>query len=349
LKLRGVPRGERAGRVDELLAMVHLDDFAAKRPPELSGGMRQRVALARALAQDPDVLLMDEPFGALDAMTRDRLHDELEQLWHRTGKTVMFVTHKVREAVRLGDRVLLMASRPGRVAATFPVTIPRPRRIDSPEVAALAATTTDRLRAEVSGGDHSRYDVDLDALLADGRRAPRRAAKAWAVVWPKLVAVNLVVGIWQIIVWTGWKSEVVLRSPFTVFDGVIHNIGDLTQAAAVTLRRAVLGFAVAILIGGIIGVSVARVRVLRAGVGSMITGLQMMPSVAWFPLAIVLFSLSPNAILFVIILGAAPSIATASSTGSTTFPPCSCARVGCSARRASRTCATSCSRRRCRR
>src|SRR5262249_31685538 len=152
-------------------------------------------------------------------------------------------------------------------------------------------------------------DVDLDALLAERHRGPGRAAKAWAVVWPKLVAVGLFVGIWQIIVWTGWKSEGVLPSPFTVLDGLIHNLGHPTQAAAGTLRRAVLGFAVAILIGGVIGVSVARVRVLRAGVGSMITGLQTMPSVAWFPLAIVLFSLSPNAILFVIILGAAPSIA----------------------------------------
>jgi NitT/TauT family transport system ATP-binding protein len=118
--------------------------------------MRQRVALARALAQDADVLLMDEPFGALDAMTRDRLHDELESLWSRTGKTVVFVTHNVREAVRLGDRVVLMASRPGRVADTFTVTIPRPRRIDSAEVATLAATITDRLRAEVSGGHDPR-------------------------------------------------------------------------------------------------------------------------------------------------------------------------------------------------
>jgi len=91
---------------------------------------------------------MDEPFGALDAMTRDRLHDELEGVWRETGKTVVFVTHNVREAVRLGDRVVLLASRPGRVAATFDVAIPRPRRIDSPEVATLAATITDRLRAE---------------------------------------------------------------------------------------------------------------------------------------------------------------------------------------------------------
>ena len=155
LKLRKVPRKERRPRVDELLAMVHLSDFANKRPHELSGGMRQRVALARALAQDADVLLMDEPFGALDAMTRDRLHDELEALWRSTNKTVLFVTHNVREAVRLGDRVVLLASHPGRVAATFAVDIERPRRIDSPAVATLAAEITDRLRAEVSDGNRA--------------------------------------------------------------------------------------------------------------------------------------------------------------------------------------------------
>jgi NitT/TauT family transport system ATP-binding protein len=152
LKLSGIAKSRRAPRTDELLAMVHLGDFAEKRPHELSGGMRQRVALARALAQDAEVLLMDEPFGALDAMTRDRLHDELETVWRETRKTVIFVTHNVREAVRLGDRVVLLASRPGRVAEIFPVDIPRPRRIDSTEIATLAAAITDRLRAEVSNG-----------------------------------------------------------------------------------------------------------------------------------------------------------------------------------------------------
>ena len=152
LKLADVPRAERRPRAQELLEMVHLGDFAKRRPHELSGGMRQRAALARALAQEADVLLMDEPFGALDAMTRDLLHDELEALWTSTGKTVIFVTHNVREAVRLGDCVVLLASRPGRVAAVYNVTIPRPRRIDSPEVATMAATITDQLRAEVSRG-----------------------------------------------------------------------------------------------------------------------------------------------------------------------------------------------------
>ncbi len=149
LRLDNVPRSDRKDRVHELLELVHLEDFGDKRPHELSGGMRQRTALARALAQQADVLLMDEPFGALDAMTRDLLHDELEALWTRTGLTVLFVTHNVREAVRLGNRVVLLTSRPGRIAQEYPVASGRPRRIDSSQVAELAATITDRLREEV--------------------------------------------------------------------------------------------------------------------------------------------------------------------------------------------------------
>ena len=149
LRLRGIGKAERRARAEELLAAVHLRGFEAKRPHELSGGMRQRVALARSLAQEVEVLLMDEPFGALDAMTRDILHDELERIWRERALTIVFVTHNVREAIRLGDRVVLLSSRPGSVIAEFPVTIPRPRRIDSPEVATQAATITDRLREEV--------------------------------------------------------------------------------------------------------------------------------------------------------------------------------------------------------
>jgi NitT/TauT family transport system ATP-binding protein len=149
MRLAGVGRTERRQRSRELLSLVHLGSAAERRPHELSGGMRQRVALARALAQDANVLLMDEPFGALDAMTRDLLHDELEHLWLRRRPAVVFVTHNVREAVRLGDRVLLLTSRPGRVAAEYRVELDRPRRIDSPEVTSLASTITDRLRDEV--------------------------------------------------------------------------------------------------------------------------------------------------------------------------------------------------------
>ena len=149
LRLRGVGREERRRRVAELLDVVSLGDFANKRPHELSGGMRQRVALARTLGQDSDVLLMDEPFGALDAMTRDVLHDELERIVRERALTVIFVTHNVREAARLADRIVLLSSRPGRVVEEFQVAIPHPRRIDSPEVSSMAAKITDRLRAEV--------------------------------------------------------------------------------------------------------------------------------------------------------------------------------------------------------
>ena len=149
LRLRGVPRSERPDRIRELLALVHLDGRQEQRPHELSGGMRQRVALARVLAQEADLVLMDEPFGALDAMTRDAMHDELERLWSEHGLTVLFVTHNVREAVRLGDRVVVLASGPGRVKAEMAVPLPRPRRIDSSEVAARAAALTDALREEV--------------------------------------------------------------------------------------------------------------------------------------------------------------------------------------------------------
>jgi NitT/TauT family transport system ATP-binding protein len=153
-RLAGMPKAERKGRIDGLLRLVRLEGFSDKRPHELSGGMRQRVALARALAQDRPILLMDEPFGALDAITRDVLHDELERVWSEARLTVLFVTHNVSEAVRLGDRVVVLSSRPGRVAATFDIDIPRPRRIDTPEVGELSGAITDRLRQEVARHGH---------------------------------------------------------------------------------------------------------------------------------------------------------------------------------------------------
>jgi NitT/TauT family transport system ATP-binding protein len=155
LKLQKVDKLARRERVVELLELVHLDAFAAKRPHELSGGMRQRVALARALAQTTRVLLMDEPFAALDAITRDVLHEDLSRIHANTGITIVFVTHNVREAVRLGERVVMLSSRPGRVVAEWDVDIEHPRRIESPEVAALSVLITDRLREEI--GRHGRH------------------------------------------------------------------------------------------------------------------------------------------------------------------------------------------------
>lgn len=149
LRLRGVPRGERRDKALALLDTVNLADAAEKRPHELSGGMRQRVALARALAQDRPVLLMDEPFAALDAITRDLLHEELERVWRATGRTIVFVTHNVREAARLGQRVVLLGSRPGRIVQQWQIAKTTGRRIESPEVAALSVEITEQLRKEI--------------------------------------------------------------------------------------------------------------------------------------------------------------------------------------------------------
>ncbi|MBZ4317813.1 ABC transporter ATP-binding protein [Streptomyces huiliensis] len=157
LRLRGVPRADRRAEAERLLDLVRLGGAYRKRVHELSGGMRQRVALARALAQDSRLLLMDEPFAALDAITRDVLHHELTRIWSEsaesaeseTALSVLFVTHNVREAVRLGQRVVLLSSRPGRVAREWTVGIPQPRRIEDAAVADLSVEITEELRGEI--------------------------------------------------------------------------------------------------------------------------------------------------------------------------------------------------------
>jgi NitT/TauT family transport system ATP-binding protein len=119
------------GRVDQLLQMTGLGDFGARFPYELSGGMQQRAGICRALARDPRILLMDEPFGALDALTRERMNIELQRIWQTSGKTILLITHSISEAIFLGDRVIVMSARPGRVLRDIRIPIPRPRSLDS--------------------------------------------------------------------------------------------------------------------------------------------------------------------------------------------------------------------------
>jgi NitT/TauT family transport system ATP-binding protein len=149
LTFAGFPKNLRKERARELLSLVHLERSFNQRPHELSGGMKQRVAIARALAQERNVLLMDEPFAALDAITRDLLHEELTRIWSETGISIVFVTHNVREAVRLSERVLLMSSRPGRIIKEWNIGKHDPWRLDSPDVAHIASDITDHLRKEI--------------------------------------------------------------------------------------------------------------------------------------------------------------------------------------------------------
>ncbi|GAA2095038.1 ABC transporter ATP-binding protein [Kitasatospora saccharophila] len=149
LRLAGVPKEERRPEAERLLELVRLQGSYKKRVHELSGGMRQRVALARSLAQGSQVLLMDEPFAALDAITRDVLHDEITRIWAEKQLAVLFVTHNVREAVRLAQRVVLLSSRPGRIAKEWRIDLPQPRRIESAGVADLSIEITEELRGEI--------------------------------------------------------------------------------------------------------------------------------------------------------------------------------------------------------
>ena len=149
LRLANVPKSEWDSETERLLELVHLTGQSDKRIHELSGGMRQRVALARALAQRSKILLMDEPFAALDAITRDVLHEELSRIWQEENLSVVFVTHNVREAVRLGQRVMLMSSRPGMFVRQWDVKVTGERRIEAPEIAALSSEITTDLRREI--------------------------------------------------------------------------------------------------------------------------------------------------------------------------------------------------------
>ncbi|MGI4838120.1 MAG: ABC transporter ATP-binding protein [Janthinobacterium lividum] len=159
LEIRGVGKRERLERAREYLSLVGLDGFAARYPHELSGGMRQRVAIARSLAYQPDVLLMDEPFAALDAQTRENLQDELLRIWESYKKTIVFITHSLDEAIFLSDRVAVMTQRPGRIKEIFDIDLPRPRAPGLRNTHAfveLRQRAWEALRDEVSHGADSR-------------------------------------------------------------------------------------------------------------------------------------------------------------------------------------------------
>jgi NitT/TauT family transport system permease protein len=180
------------------------------------------------------------------------------------------------------------------------------------------------MRAESDTIDLSDRELaGLDALEFDDPTERSLAQRMWSSLWPKLAAVAIALFLWQCVVWSGWKPDYVLPGPRQVLPQLndVVRSSDFWQAVGTTMRRALVGFAISLVIGSVVGAAVVRVRVLRTAVGSMITGLQTMPSIVWFPLAIVLFALSERAILFVVVLGAAPSIANGLINGVDHVPP----------------------------
>jgi NitT/TauT family transport system permease protein len=178
-------------------------------------------------------------------------------------------------------------------------------------------------RTDRPGSAIDRQLAGLDALeLAAGSRRGL-ASRAWSATWPMLAAVAIALGVWELVVLSGWKEPWVLPGPRDVLPDFWHTVtsGKFWAAAGLTMRRAAIGFAVAVAVGMVVGAAVSRSRVLRRAFGSLITGLQTMPSIAWFPLAILLFKLSESAILFVVVLGAAPSIANGLIAGVDYTPP----------------------------
>src|SRR5881394_865460 len=150
LRMAGMSKSERRDRIEAALKMVHLSHSGKKLPHELSGGMKQRVAIARALVMDPAVLMMDEPFASLDAQTRTLLHQQLQELWIQTHKTILFVTHSVGEAVRLADRIIVLHSHPGRIRREIKIELPHPRSFDSTELTQLVRLVRKEIEDEVN-------------------------------------------------------------------------------------------------------------------------------------------------------------------------------------------------------
>jgi NitT/TauT family transport system permease protein len=163
----------------------------------------------------------------------------------------------------------------------------------------------------------------LDALQTGGNGAGHQWRKRWNKIWPPIAAVAVALVAWQLVVWTGWRPQYALPGPRVVFERLLKDIkkGEVFGSAAATLKRAGLGYALSLVIGGAVGLAVSQSKLLRAAVGSLITGLQTMPSIAWFPLAVLLFKLSEGAIYFVVVLGAAPSVANGLITGIDHVPP----------------------------
>jgi NitT/TauT family transport system ATP-binding protein len=308
LMARGVPRSTRHAIARDLLARMGLERFERAYPRELSGGMRQRVNLARAFANDPQILLMDEPFASLDEQTKLLLQDDLLRVWEGTRKTVLFITHSLDEAIRLADRVLVMTARPGRIKAVIPVELPPAR----PGLGATARRGARRARVRRGGSGglmSSQADVGRNVLgrsgvraAGGGRRWSARPSReqVFVVVSPLLLLIA-----WEILARAGVLDVRIFSMP-TAVAGLMWQMlrsGELVRDSGVTLARLLVGMLVGVLPGLVLGLTMGLFRWPRAILNPVVSAIYPLPRVALFPLVLLIVGLNETSNIIMIALG----------------------------------------------
>ncbi len=299
LEINGTPKAERTRRAAEHLALVELSDFAGHYPWQLSGGMQQRVAIARALALDPAILLMDEPFGALDEMTRERMNMELLKIWERTRTTVLFVTHSIAEAVFLSTRVVVMSARPGRIAAVVDIDLPRERTTETRETEAyfhLVTVVREALRGDegslTPGGSDSSAGrgggpVRMTGVAPPVVSAPRRGdgvrgrLRDWGP--PVLLLISFLV-VWELFVQASHVKQFILPGPIAIFVAWQTYLPELVDAASYTFLEILGGMVIGSTAGIVVGAVTARYRSMQDSLMPFAVAASSVPILAFAPL-----------------------------------------------------------------
>jgi NitT/TauT family transport system ATP-binding protein len=314
LEVRGESSLERKHRCDAAIAKVGLVGFENHFPHQISGGMQQRTGLARALSKDPEILLMDEPFAAVDMQTREVLQEELLRIWNTTETTVLFVTHSVEEAVYLGDRVIVMAAKPGRIRADVQIDLPRPRFASNVKASPRFGELCTTLRGMLVDGESDTPAEKGETANSLSARAPARRPASTAprtrfklTDHPKAVRIFslvLTLGIWE---WYGRGVDPIFFSyPTAIVSAlpVMLQSGELQKALLLTLEGLVIGFILSIVIGVAIGLLMGRYRLIDYFVDLQVSALYSTPNVALIPLLILWFGLGMTSKIVIVFLAA---------------------------------------------
>jgi NitT/TauT family transport system ATP-binding protein len=302
LEVRGEGPAERRAAGQRSIQKVGLEGFERHYPHQISGGMQQRTGLARALSKDPKILLMDEPFAAVDMQTRELLQEELLRIWNTTQTTVLFVTHSVEEAVYLGDRVIVMASRPGRIRADVQIDLPRPRYASDVKSSPRFGQLAGQLRQLLRQDEEKKPPAASQVLAASRRERKFRLTDHPNAV--RLASLGLTLGAWE---WYGRGVDPIFFSyPTAVAAAVPAMIasGQLQSALLPTLQGLSAGFGLAIMFGILVGLLMGRYRLLDYLLDVQISALYSTPNVALIPLLILWFGLGMQSKIVIVFLAA---------------------------------------------